>query len=120
MMYRSFVDLVFIVLCALIVVLEDSVELRGLTVDPAGLDSSASHAIAIDGPGVLVVGGEWYAAGGRRFDSVDAALASLGEQAKVVVVPADRSISHERVIAAWWRVSSSGCGAELGVLAHEE
>lgn len=120
MMYRSFVDLVFIVLCALAVILERSVELRGLRADLADVGEGGTAEIATEDMEPLVVCEDRVQAAGRDFPGVPAALSAIPPGAAVVVVPAGESVSHQRVIAAWWEVRRTGRHAELGVRAVSE
>ena len=120
MMYRSFVDLVFIILCALAVILDRSVELRGLRADLAGVGEGGTEEIALADMEPMVVGDDSVHLAGRDFPGVPAALAGLRPEATVVVVPASDAVSHQRVIAAWWEVRRTGRHAELGVRAVSE
>ncbi len=117
MMYRSFVDLVFIILCAVIVVLAelDTDVLKGLDANPADVGSNGAHSIAIEEMQVLVVSEDFYTIEGVRFVDISAALQTLAQDAPVVVVPESSDLSHERVIAAWWQVHQTGRHVELGV-----
>ncbi|MDA1106170.1 MAG: hypothetical protein O2855_06210 [Planctomycetota bacterium] len=119
--FRSFVDLVFVVLCGLVVVLQESVELKGLTVDAVDMLEGVTHDIAMDTPGVLVVGDEWYAANGEHYPALPDAIAAASSASSgevIVVVPVDEKISHERVLSTWFAVTQSGHRAELGVTAE--
>lgn len=119
-MYRNFVDLCFIMLCALVVVLEQSVELRGLRAAPAELDEAASHAVAMDSPGVLVVGDGWFGAAGGKHGALSDALDALTGSARVIIVPEGRGVSHEVVMTAWWGAVARGFQSELGVSAERQ
>lgn len=115
MMARSFVDLVFIILCAVIVLLTESVQLQGLDAAPAGVGDEAAHEVALDEMEVIVVADDWYGCAGERALSVDGALRLAPRDAAILVVPESSAVSHHRVIGAWWDIRSRGRVVELGV-----
>lgn len=115
MMYRSFVDLVFIVLCALAVILSQSVSLHGLKADPVDVGADGADRIPLESMGMLVVGAEDVAIGGTRFPVLDDALRSLEATQGVVVIPESDAVSHHRIVSVWWDVHRTGRHVELGV-----
>lgn len=119
MMYRSFVDLVFIMLCALAVIVAQSITLRGLKVDPVDVGAEGAESLPGGEPVVLVVGEADVAVTDTRFDDVPSALASIPGPAPIVVVPESDGISHHRVVAVWWELHQSGHRVDLGVRAPE-
>lgn len=120
MMYRSFVDLVFIVLCALAVMLDQSVSLRGLRADPADVGSGGTQEISVDEMEVLVVGDGGFGIAGTEYPDAESALAALAPDVPVVVVPESDAVSHHRVVATWWAIRRTGRHVELGVRAEPE
>lgn len=117
MMFRSFVDLVFIMLCAVVVILTQSVPLKGLKADPTDVGDGEAHSIDSGVTEILVVSDEWIGLNGARFDSIEAAMKRLSNEsdATTVVVPEHADVSHHRVIRAWWDLKKTGRHVELGV-----
>ncbi|MSQ90753.1 MAG: hypothetical protein EXS01_05080 [Phycisphaerales bacterium] len=117
MMYRSFVDLVFIILCALIVVLAEAGtdSLRGLSADPADVGDQGTHELDDGGFEFLVVSEVGFIVRDTHFTKVADALNLLDPGLAVVVVPESSLLSHDRVIGAWWEARQSGRHVELGV-----
>jgi len=115
MMYRSFVDLVFIVVCALAVVLTQSVTLRGLKADPVDVGAEGSSRIPLESMKMLVVGADHLAIDDARFESVEHAIGALQDGQGVVVIPESDAVSHHRIVGVWWDVHRSGRHVELGV-----
>lgn len=117
MMLRSFVDFVFILLCATIVLLTESVALKGLTADPTDVGDGDAHAIDANRTEILVVSDEWLGVGGERFTAPESAVARLSQDRDVtiVIVPEHSSVSHHRVIGTWWDLKKTGRHVELGV-----
>jgi hypothetical protein len=116
-MYRSFVDLVFIVLCALAVVLTESVSLRGLKTDPVDVGAEGAARLPLDQMGMIVVGEGHLAIDGDRFDRLEDALGAIAADKAVVVVPESDTVSHHRIVAVWWDIHRTGRHVELGVRA---
>ena len=119
-MYRSFVDLVFIILCALAVLLDQSIAVRGLRADPADVGSGGTEAIALEDMEVLVVGDEAFGLGGEEYPDAGSAVAAAGPDKPIVVVPESDSVSHHRVVEVWWDIRRTGRHVELGVRASGE
>jgi hypothetical protein len=114
-MYRSFVDLVFIVVCALAVVLTQSVTLRGLKADPVDVGAEGSSRIPLESMRMLVVGPDHLAIDEMRYESVEGAIGALDEGQGVVVIPESDAVSHHRIVGVWWDIHRSGRHVELGV-----
>lgn len=120
MMYRSFVDLVFIVLCALAVMLEQSISVGGLSAEPADVGNGGVRDIPLEDMEVLIVGESSFGLGGAQFGDAGSALAQVGPEVPIVVVPEGNGVSHHRVIEAWWDIRRTGRHVELGVRASGE
>jgi hypothetical protein len=117
-MYRSFVDLVFIILCALSVVLTESVSLRGLKTDPVDVGAEGAMRLPLDQMSVIVVGEGDLTIDGNRFGRLEDALASIAAGKAVVVGPESDVVSHHRIVAVWWDIHRTGRHVELGVRAE--
>lgn len=120
MMYRSFVDLVFVILCALAVMLDQSIAVRGLRAEPAAVGNGGTEEIALEDMEVLVVGEEAFGLGGEEYADADSAVAAAGPGVPIVVVPESDSVSHHRVVETWWDIRRTGRHVELGVRASGE
>lgn len=116
-MFRSFVDLVFILLCAVVVVLTQSVPLKGLKADPTDVGDGEAHAIDSGVTEILVVSDDWIGFNGEKFDGLESAAKRLSSDvnATTVVVPEHAEVSHHRVIRTWWELKRAGRHVELGV-----
>jgi hypothetical protein len=117
MMFRSFVDLVFILLCAVVVILTQSVPLKGLKADPTDVGDGEANSIDSGVTEVLIISDDWIGLNGERFDALDVAVRRLSSDpgAITVVVPEHADVSHHRVIRAWWDLKKTGRHVELGV-----
>jgi len=117
MMFRSFVDLVFILLCAVLVLLTNSVQLKGLSADVSDVGEHESNAIDPHETLIVVVSEDWLGIDGKHLSDVSEVQSALKAQSKtsVVVIPETSSVSHHRVIETWWTLKQSGWRVELGV-----
>ena len=97
-MYRSFVDLVFIMLCALTLVLTQSISLKGLKANPADTDAAQSGSITAHRIQVVVIAEEWMGLDGEKFNDVQSLLGRVDPAAQLVVVPENAEVSHHRVM----------------------
>jgi biopolymer transport protein ExbD len=120
MMYRSFVDLVFIMLCALTLVLTQSISLKGLKANPADADAAQSGSITAHRIQVVVIAEEWMGVDGEKFNDVQSLLGRIDPAAQLVVVPENAEVSHHRVMEAWTILRRSGREVELGVRPSKE
>ncbi len=119
-MYRSFVDLVFIILCAVILVLTQSIQLKGLKANPADADSTQSSAMASNRIQIVVIAEQWIGMEGVKFIDFQAILSNLDPLVQVVVVPENSNVSHHRVMEAWSIFRRKGYAVELGVRPSKE
>ncbi len=120
MMYRSFVDLVFIILCAVILVLTQSIPLKGLKANPADADATQSGAFSALRIQVVVIAEKWVGVEGEKFIDIQAILKILDPMAQLVVVPENSNVSHHRVMEVWTVFRRSGREVELGVRPKQE
>jgi hypothetical protein len=100
-----------------VVVLTQSVSLKGLKADPTDVGDGEAHSINSGVTEIMVVSNDWIGVNGERFDSVDRAMRrlSVDPNATTVVVPESADVSHHRVIRAWWDLKKAGRQVELGV-----
>lgn len=114
MICRGFVDLLFILLCSTIVLLAQSIPLRGLLAEPAVAGTGGSRPLGGDDV-VLVSVSEstltTQSASGTRLEE----LSIPSSSSTVIIVPAADTITHHRVIDVWRQAREAGFHVELGV-----
>lgn len=116
MICRGFVDLLFILLCSTIVLLAQSIPLRGLLAEPAEAGSGGSRPLHGDDVVLVSVSESTLAtatASGSRLEELDLPAAP----STVIIVPATSAITHHRVIDVWRQAQNAGFQVELGVQA---
>ena len=114
MICRGFVDLLFILLCSTIVLLAQSIPLRGLLAEPAVAGTGGSRPLGGDEIVLISVSDSELAtttATGTRLDE----LALPSSSSTIIIVPATESITHHRVIDVWKQARDAGYRVELGV-----
>ena len=119
MINRGFVDLLFILLCSTIVLLAQSVRLEGLAAEPAKAGSGGNRSLA--GRELILV-----SVFERHIETQDGVMKRLGsmqldeDTETVVLVPANKEISHHRIMDLWREAEQLGMDVELGVEPGEE
>lgn len=120
MITKSFIDLLFILLCATIVMLTQSVQVGTVSTAPAEVDGDqlAEH----DKPEmrVVVVGSESLYLDGEPVARAAEIAPQIDPRAMAVVMPRDDGLSHHRVMAVWSDLRELGVDAQLGAVQEDE
>ena len=114
MITRGFVDLLFILLCSTIVLLAQSIPLKGLMAEPAVAGSGGTRPLDSDKVVLVSVDESTLAtttSTGTRLDELD----QPATPSTVIIVPATNEITHHRVIDIWREAREAGFKVELGV-----
>lgn len=114
MITRGFVDLLFILLCSTIVLLAQSIRLNGLAAEPARVGSGGSRILNDERLVLVSVHESFLLTENGSFANVDA-LHDQRFQGTLILVPADKSISHHRIMDVWREAEIRGLNVELGV-----
>lgn len=125
MAYKSFIDLLFILLLSTFVLLSESVRLETVDGEPASVRGGGN---GIEDPAqavevAVLPGGRVSVAGERVADAEAAAL--VGPDRWVLLVPGDAGeagasgsgggLGHQRVMDAWSTLRAGGLDVRLGV-----
>jgi hypothetical protein len=116
-MSRSFVDLMFILLCAVISLVAQATNLRSLRIDPADAGTGGTRAVAGSSIEVVAVSDEALDFRGQRLTSADEVRAASDPDMLLLLVPEHERVSHHRVLALWRDLTRLGLRVELGVKA---
>jgi len=120
MISRSFVDLLFILLCAAIVMLANSSPLRVAEADPARAAGGGTLDLAGRELRLLVVGETELWIGEERVAEGEAIATRFAASDRVVIVPSAAWVTHHRVIEVWSQLQAAGVEADLGVVPAAE
>jgi biopolymer transport protein ExbD len=120
MISRSFVDLLFILLCAAIVMLANSSPLRVAEADPARAAGGGTLDLAGRELRLLVVGETELWIGEEPVAEGEAIATRFAASDRVVIVPSAVWVTHHRVIEVWSQLQAAGVEADLGVVPAAE
>lgn len=118
-MQRSFIDLLFILLCAALVMLARSSRLDLLEAQPIGtgdhalstLDPTQVELVAVTSDGL-----RWVRPDGPvRLTDASELMAQLPDRVSVALVPGEPDVAHARVLRVWDRLQRMGCSVALAV-----
>lgn len=115
MVSRSFVDLIFILLCAVVVLLTQSVRLHAMKVDPVKVGSGGSRSVAGSSIEIVAISDDMISVSGKQYKDIQSFLQAVDIDAHLLIVPENNKVSHHRVIKAWWEIQQHGRQVELGV-----
>lgn len=115
MISRSFVDLLFILLCGAVVMLANSVPLRLADAAPAKVAGGGRLDLAGRTLRVLVVGEDRLRLDGELLPP-EAPLPTFRDEDRVVLLPEGVAVTHHRMLAVWSDLRGAGIEADLGVL----
>jgi len=115
MNYRSFVDVLFILLLSAIVMLAQSFQLGGLDMAPAKVGAGAVSPLQADDVRVIVVQEEALLLDEESYSNVARLSRSLAPADPVLLVAASPGISHQRVMSVWSAFKEQGRDVRLGV-----
>ena len=114
MISKSFIDLLFILLCATIVLLSESVQIGAIDTAPVQVGGNGISSININDVRVVVVDDEQLSLDHKQYKSPEQLLKSLQSGQCVVLVAATENLKHHRIMNVWDVLSSSGIEVKLG------
>lgn len=116
MISRSFVDLLFILLCAAIVMLANSSPLRVADADPAKAAGGGKLDLAGRDLRLLVVDETSLWLDEQPLPQASSLGSAFSSADRVVIVPRTAAVTHHRVIEVWSELQAAGIDADLGVM----
>ena len=111
----NLIDLLFILLCGTIVMLSQSIQLKGVEATPAQVGGGAVSDIHADDVKIVAVSLKTLAMEHQTFNSVPELSAKLTPKDVVVLVPGDEKVSHHRMMQLWSALQEKGHRVQLGV-----
>ena len=123
-MSRSFVDVLFILLCSTITMLIDRVYVAELDTAPARVGSGGTSPLVARDVLIVSVDTTTVTLAPREgheqdtpviFDDASALTRFLPPASGVLIVPAQEGISHQRVLSVWSELRDAGVQVGLGV-----
>jgi len=115
MSYRSFIDVLFILLLSAIVMLAQSFQLGGVDMSPAEVGADGVSPLRADEVRLIVIEEDALLVEDSTFSTVEALHQSMPADAPLVLVAGRGEISHQRVMSLWSDLKERGRDVRLGV-----
>jgi len=115
MSYRSFIDVLFILLLAAIVMLAQSFHVGGLEMEPAKVGADGVSSLHADEVQLVVVTEDALLLEEREYADGVAVDRALAPGQPVLLVAQQAVVSHQRVMTAWSELKNLGRDVRLGV-----
>ena len=112
---RSFVDVLFILLCGMIVLLSESIRIGSLEVDPAEIGGGGIDRLTADEVNLLVVDDKQLVVDDQAFADVSAYLEAQREMPGALIVPRHSDVSHHRMMRVYDILTQEGVDVRFGV-----
>jgi len=115
---KSFVDLLFILLCGTIVMLSRSVEVGAVQIDPAKVGSGGVSQVKADDVIVVSVNEHGVSMPSKngeeiKFESIDNAATQVPSDKCVLLSAATDQVTHHRIMHAWSGLVKAGKQVKL-------
>ncbi len=114
MNYKSFIDVLFILLLSAMVMLTQSVQLGAVDTVLAELGAGGVSPISADDVQIVVVSDDELRLNDRSFAAAEEIAGSLRAGDPVLLVTADAEVRHHRVLGVWSALRHQGLDVKLG------
>ncbi|MEM6457768.1 MAG: hypothetical protein AAF710_00075 [Planctomycetota bacterium] len=117
MLLKSFIDLAFILLCAAVVLLAQSVRVGVIDTDPAEVQGSQLADLPPQTTRVVVIGPDELFLEDQPMPSIDTLLDQTGSDTALMLTPQSEAVSHHRVMLVWSGLSAAGRIVKIAAVA---
>ncbi|MEM7682188.1 MAG: hypothetical protein AAF288_09555 [Planctomycetota bacterium] len=114
-MNHSFVDFLFILLCALVVTLSKSVEVGQVETAPAKVSEGQSAKVDQARSEPLVVQADSVFFREAHHPTADAALSEVDPGITLLLIAGSEDVAHQRVMTVWSNLTRDGRRVQFGV-----
>lgn len=114
MTYKSFIDVLFIILLATLVMLTQSVQLGAVDAALTTLGAGGVSPVSADEVQVILIGPDGMELDGATWQTADELAAALRPADPVLLVTADADVSHQRVMGVWSDLRERRFDVKLG------
>jgi len=118
--YRSFIDVLFILLLSAIVLLSQSTQIGELETAPARIGQGGISPIRAEEVRLVAVATDGLALDGQRFSRIERLDGALPPGAPVLLVTERADVAHQRVMEVWSALRERGRDVRLGVAPARE
>lgn len=120
MSYKSFIDVLFIILLATLVMLTQSVQIGAVDTALTTIGAGGISPVRADEVQVVVVGQERVELDGTTWESCDELQEAIRADDPVLLVTADAEVSHHRVMGIWSDLRERELDVKLGARPRPE
>lgn len=113
--YRSFIDVLFILLLCTMVMLTQSIRLGAIDTVIARPGAEGISPVRADEVQIIVIGPDELQFEGRSFPHVESMAHRIRPHHPVLLVTTDKAVRHHRVMSVWMSLSSLDLDVKLGV-----
>lgn len=113
--YRSFIDVLFILLLCTMVMLTQSIRLGAIDTVIARPGAEGISPVRADEVQIIVIGPDELQFEGRSWPHVESMAHLIRPHHPVLLVTADKAVRHHRVMSVWMSLSSLDLDVKLGV-----
>ncbi len=118
--YKSFVDMLFILLLGTMVMLSQSVQIGALDTVMAKLGSRGISSVRADEVQVIVIDKDGLRFEGETWEDIEQLAERIRADDPVLLVTADREVRHHQVMAIWMALRHRELDVKLGAQPSSE
>ncbi len=114
MSYKSFIDILFIILLATLVMLTQSVQLGAVDTALTTLGADGISPISADDVQIVIIGQDQVELDGTTWKTCDELGKAIRPNDPVLLLTADAKVSHQRVMRVWSELRERELDVKLG------
>lgn len=114
MSYKSFIDVLFILLLGTMVLLTQSVQIGAIDTVMARMGAGGISPVRADEVQIVVVSESELKLGDRTFTDIKQMAPLMNADAPVLLVTADAEVRHHRVMEVWMELAALDLDVKLG------
>ena len=117
MLQRGFIDLLFILLCAAIVLLSESIRVGTVEARPAEVGSGSVSPMTVDQIRLVVVREQELVFKDQPYTDIEKLVGPWGGDECVVLVTSSEEVTHHRMMRVWSDFRDTGLAVKFGAKA---
>ncbi len=114
MSYKSFIDILFIILLATLVMLTQSVQLGAVDTALTTLGAGGISPVSADDVQIVIIGQDQVELDGTTWQTCDELGNAIRPHDPVLLLTADAEVSHQRVMRVWSELRERELDVKLG------
>ena len=114
MNYKSFIDILFIILLATLVMLTQSVQLGAVDTALTTLGAGGISPVSADDVQIVIIGQDQVELDGTIWQTCDELGNAIRPNDPVLLLTADAEVSHQRVMRVWSELRERELDVKLG------